>query len=149
DLSSHWLTSPFLFGVSLVNLWNLDADASRDLVLQKQASHELSVDSTLVEEILVHTHRHPYLIQYLRNRLFESLGENRGTLRAIENEDLHPDHLLAGFFQIDFEHLAPIERQILLTVARHGLIDEETLCAELGGELPNRISMFTYGMNKL
>lgn len=149
DLSKNWLTSPFLFGVSLVNLWSLDHDAGRALILQNQNSHQLEVSSPLVEEILVHTHRHPYLLQYLCQRLFEPLDATRGTLRAITEDDLSPDHQLAGFFQIDFTHLAPLERQILLAVARQGVLTDEKLFAELEVESPRRIAMFVYGMNKL
>jgi hypothetical protein len=149
DLNSRWLTSPFLFGVSLANLWSLDSESAAELVLQKQSDEKMVVSHELVDEILVHTNRHPYLIQYLCQRLFTSLSENQGALRPIEDEDLRPDHQLSGFFQIDFEHLAPVERQILLTVARHGLISEAQLAAELGDSAPSRVAMFAYGMNKL
>jgi hypothetical protein len=149
DLSLGWNTSPFLFGVNLVNLWSLDPEASRALVLQKQSHSPLDVDDDLVEEVLTHTHRHPYLIQFLCSRLFESTSETTGTLRPIQDMDLQPDHLLSGFFQIDFEHLTSLERQILLTVARHSVIAEDRLNAELANESPTRISTFVYGMNKL
>jgi hypothetical protein len=149
DLARDWDTSPFLFGVSLVNLWSLDPNASQDLVLQKQSDFEIEVDAELIGDILVHTHRHPYLIQYLCYRLFEPISESKGTLRPIQDEDLRPDQLLAGFLQIDFDHLAPMERQILLTVAHHGVIAEDALYTELKADRPDRIAMFTYGMNKL
>jgi hypothetical protein len=149
DLNSNWLTSPFLFGVSLVNLWSLDPEAAADLVLQKQSDEKIVVNRELLDEILVHTHRHPYLIQYLCQRLFIQISEDSGTLRPIQDEDLRPDHQLAGFFQVDFEHLAPMERQILLTVSRYGLISEERLAGELARFAPGRVSMFAYGMHKL
>ncbi|MBX2999683.1 MAG: AAA family ATPase [Caldilineaceae bacterium] len=149
DLSLGWNTSPFLFGVNLVNLWSLDADASRALVLQQQSDFPLNVDSDLVEDVLIHTHRHPYLIQYLCARLFESTSDTTGTLRPIRDMDLQPDQLLSGFFQIDFDHLTAVERQILLTVARHSVISDEKLYAELANESPARVSTFVYGMNKL
>jgi hypothetical protein len=149
DLNSNWLTSPFLFGVSLVNLWSLDPEAAADLVLQKQSDEKMVVNSGLLDEILVHTNRHPYLIQYLCQRLFIQISEDSGTLRPIQDADLRPDHQLAGFFQVDFEHLAPMERQILLTVSRYGLITEERLVGELAHVAPGRVSMFAYGMHKL
>jgi hypothetical protein len=149
DLSLGWNTSPFLFGVNLVNLWSLDPDASRALVLQQQNDSMLDVDSDLVEDVLTHTHRHPYLIQYLCSRLFEPTSDTTGTLRPIQDMDLQPDQLLSGFFQIDFEHLTSVERQILLTVARHSVISDEKLYAELANESPARVSTFVYGMNKL
>lgn len=149
DLSLSWDTSPFLFGVNLVNLWSLDPESSRALVLQMQSSTPLDVDSDLVEEVLTHTHRHPYLTQYLCSRLFEKTSDTTGTLRPVEDADLQPDQLLSGFFQIDFEHLASTERQILLTVARHSVISDEMLNAELANESPVRVANFVYGMNKL
>lgn len=148
DLTRHWLTSPFLFGFSLVNLWSLDPDSSMDLVLQRQREIDVEVSQERVEQILMHTHRHPYLIQYLCYRLFET-QDGKGVLREIREEDLRADHLLSGFFEIDFEYLAPTERQILLTVARRGIISEEDLVAALENESIEQISMFVYGMNKL
>ncbi len=149
DLTSQWLTSPFLFGVSLVNLWSLDPEASRELILQKQNSQKMDVADTIVEDIIVHTHRHPYLIQYLCQNLFDPLDATSGTLRPVTDDDLNPDQQLAGFFQIDFNHLSSLERQVLLAVARRGMVTEETLFTELEGESPQRIAMFVYGMNKL
>ncbi|MEZ4635491.1 MAG: hypothetical protein R2873_31570 [Caldilineaceae bacterium] len=149
DMSGDWNTSPFLFGVNLVNLWSLDEDASRDLILQKQGPYRMDVDEKLVEDILLHTHRHPYLVQFLCYRLFDSVDDATGTLRPIVEDDLRPDHLLSGFFQIDFNHLTALERQILLAVARHGVIGEDALCVELNHEDSGRIATFAYGMNKL
>lgn len=149
DMSSDWNTSPFLFGVNLVNLWSLDPDASRDLILQKQGPYQMDVPDDQIEDILLHTHRHPYLLQFLCNRLFESVSDSTGRLRPVSEDALQPDHLLSGFFQIDFDHLTALERQILLTVARHRVIAEDALSAELSNEDPNRIATFAYGMNKL
>jgi prophage maintenance system killer protein len=149
DLSLGWNTSPFLFGINLVNLWSLDPDASRALVLQQQNDSLMDVDTDLVDDVLTHTHRHPYLVQYLCSRLFEPTSDTTGTLRPIQDMDLQPDQLLSGFFQIDFEHLTSIERQILLTVARHSVISDEMLYAELANGSPSRLSTFVYGMNKL
>ncbi len=149
EMSGDWNTSPFLFGVNLANLWSLDQEASRDLVLQKQSPFQMNVSPGLLEDILLHTHGHPYLVQFLCYRLFESVSDLGGTLRPIVEDDLRPDHLLSGFLRIDFEHLTPLERQILLTVVRHGVIGEDELCVELSHEDPARIATFAYGMNKL
>ncbi len=149
ELTRGWATSPFLFGFSLINLWSLDPDSARDLVLQKQSNCTIHVSGDTLEAILHHTHRHPYLIQYLCQKLFQPEGEDTGRLRAIQDEDLHPDHLLSGFFQVDFDHLSPMERQILLTVAQLTLADNETILAELPGESASRIRTLVYGMNKL
>ena len=65
DLTRNWLTSPFLFGFSLVNLWSLEPTASAGLVSQEQSNAPVYVEQARVDEILRHTHRHPYLIQTL------------------------------------------------------------------------------------
>lgn len=149
DEMRGWLTSPFLFGFNLVNLWSLDLESTQDLIHQRQDEFQVVVDPTVLEEIIVYTHRHPYLTQYLCHRLFVSDGENRGHLRPIEDEDLQADHLLAGFLQIDYDHLSPTERQILLAVAQYGNVDEATLGSDLGIASPATLERFVYGMNKL
>lgn len=149
DEMRDWLTSPFLFGFNLVNLWSLDLESTQDLIHQGQSELNVAVEPAVVEEIIVYTHRHPYLTQYLCHRLFVSDGETSGHLRPIETEDLQADHLLAGFLQIDYDHLSPTERQILLAVARYGNVDEATLGSDLGIASPATLERFVYGMNKL
>ncbi len=148
DLTRNWLTSPFLFGFTLVNLWNLEPEASVSLVMQEQSNTPVNVERERIDEILRHSHRHPYLVQTLCYRLFEE-KQGRGSLRAIREEDLQADHLLAGFFEVDFKCLAPTERQILLTVARQGVISEEELVAKTDNESIDQISMYVHGMNNL
>ncbi len=148
DLTRNWLTSPFLFGFSLVHLWKLEPEASVRLALQEQSNTPVNVQQERIDEILRHTHRHPYLIQTLCYRLFEEKGGN-GSLRAVHEEDLRADHLLAGFFEVDFKCLAPTERQVLLNVARQGVISEEDLVAKMDNESIEQISMYVHGMNNL
>ena len=148
DLTRNWLTSPFLFGFTLVNLWNLEPEASVSLVLQEQSNTPVNVERERIDEILRHSHRHPYLVQTLCYRLFEE-KQGRGHLREIGEEDLRADHLLAGFFEVDFKCLAPTERQVLLTVARQGVISEEELVAKTDNESIDQISMYVHGMNNL
>ena len=148
DLTRNWLTSPFLFGFGLVHLWSLEPEASARLVLQEQSNTPVNVQQERIDEILRHTHRHPYLIQTLCYRLFEEKRGN-GSLRSVREEDLRADHLLAGFFEVDFKCLAPTERQVLLTVARQGIISEEDLVAKMDNESIEQISMYVHGMNNL
>ncbi len=148
DLTRNWLTSPFLFGFTLVHLWSLEPEASVSLVMQEQSQTPVNVERERIDEILRHSHRHPYLVQTLCYRLFEE-KHGRGALREITEEDLRADHLLAGFFEVDFRCLAPTERQILLTVARQGVISEEELVARNDNESIDQISMYVHGMNNL
>ncbi len=142
-------TSPFLFGFHPVNLWSLDPQAAQELVTQAHNDAPLAILASQVDDILVHTNRHPYLVQYLCHQLFEVDDKSHGHLREIRPQDVEPDHLLAGFFQVDFQHLSPTERRILLTVARSVVLSDKDLYANLPDMEPGRINNFLYGMNKL
>ncbi len=149
EVEGAGITSPFLFGFHPVNLWSLDPTAAQALVVQSQSPVVLTVPSSQVDDVLVHTNRHPYLVQYLCQHLFESNDDGTGYLRPITPEDTEPDHLLSGFFAVDFQHLTAIERRILLAVARETVIADKDLYANLGDLGPGRINTFLYGMNKL
>ena len=130
--SSDWMTSPFLFGFQMVNLWTLHPEGAKALVRQGQSASPVTASEGLVERVLTVTNSHPYLIQHLCQRLYIP-GIGGGSLREMRNEDLAVDHMLAGYFRFDYLQLAPIERRILLAVAEAGTLDEAGLCARLGG----------------
>jgi hypothetical protein len=149
DLTADWPTSPFLFGFNLVNLWSLDNEAAVALIEQHQAERRVLLDPTVCEEILLHTNRHPYLLQFLCQRLYYEDGAGQGRLRAPDVDDLEPDHLLAGFFLIDFQHLTRLERRILLMIGQRTMTNEQELLADLADENPQRIRTFLWGLEKL
>ncbi|MFN8466384.1 MAG: hypothetical protein U0X20_12575 [Caldilineaceae bacterium] len=149
ELTADWETSPFLFGFSMVNLWSLDDDSASALVEQRQSDHPFSVDPALMDEVLEQTNRHPYLLQYLCQRLCVEQADGTVGLRPATDEDLEPDHLLAGFFMIDFQHLTLLERRILLAVAEQTIIGEAELLRALGDQAPDRVRTFVWGMEKL
>jgi len=149
QITADWDTSPFLFGFNMINLWNLDQDAAADLVQQRQTAEPIDVDPVILEDILIHTNRHPYLIQFLCQRLYAEASNGVATLRPPQDEDLEPDHLLAGFFRIDFQHMTRLERRILLTVAAHTVFAEAEIFADLAEEPPSRIRTFLWGLEKL
>ena len=149
QLTADWDTSPFLFGFSMLNLWSLDADAAIALIEQQQTERAVTVDAQVLEEILLHTNRHPYLIQFLCQRLYSENARGEPSLRLPGDEDLEPDHLLAGFFLIDFQHMTRLERQLLLTVAAQTIITEQDILARLPAENPARIRTFLWGLDKL
>ena len=148
-VSQQWKTSPFLFGLNLANLWKLDDGACRALVKQAQLPTPLQVADETVEDILNHTNGHPYLIQYLCQRLFFADSSGKGCLRPVEDGDLETDHILAGFFLIDFQYLTRIERKLLLTVAELTVTSENDILKYLSDISPQRIQMFLYGLEKL
>jgi hypothetical protein len=133
----------------MVNLWSLDPDSAVELIEQRQSAVQVHVDPAVRDEILLHTNRHPYLIQYLCQRLYEEDRNGQGYLRPPTDEDLNPDHLLAGFFLIDFQQLTLLERRILLAVGERALTSEADLLAQLADESPQRIRTFLWGLEKL
>jgi hypothetical protein len=77
------------------------------------------------------------------------LENGRTGLRPPGDEDLEPDHLLAGLFLIDFQHLTALERRILLLVAEHTILAETDLLRLLGDQQPDRVRTFLWGLEKL
>ncbi|RLT34150.1 MAG: hypothetical protein DWI57_16930 [Chloroflexi bacterium] len=149
ELMRDWLTSPFLFGFNLVNLWSLDMEATQSLIRQAQGEIGVQVDLGVMQDVIEVTNCHPYLTQYLCHRLFVSDTEETGYLQPVETADLQADHLLAGFLQIDYDHLSPTERQILLAVSRRGVVTEQNLLSDLDISSPASLERFLYGMHKL
>lgn len=141
--------APFLYGFSMVNLWSLDPESSEALVRQEQNDHPVDVNNVVMEHILTNTNRHPYLLQYLCQRLFVADSESSGHLRPIEAHDLKADHLLAGFFDIDFQHLTGLERKIMLSIGEMTLATDQELVRAMAPESPSRVRLFAYGLDKL
>jgi hypothetical protein len=145
-LNSEWPTSPFLFGFNLVNLTRLDDPSARALVRQLQGEEEVIAADGVVDDVLIHTNGQPYLIQYLCQRLFDT---ETGSLRPIRDEDLATDHILNGFFQIDFQHLNRTERRLLLAVAELNIAKERELLVVLNDLPPRKIQNYLYGLERL
>ncbi len=149
DLTADWPTSPFLFGFNMLNLWSLDPVSAVALVEQHQATKNVVVSREIVDDILVHTNRHPYLVQFLCHRLYSEAEDGTGFLRAPTDEDLNPDNLLAGLFLVDFQHLTMLERRLLLTIGRSSIATEAEILTALADQSPERILTFLWGMEKL
>ena len=149
DISAGWTTSPFFFGFNLANLWQLDLASAHALIRQEQSTQPVAVEDELADDILSHTNGHPYLIQHLCQRLFTVDDRGHGMLRATRDEDLDPDHILAGFFRIDFQYLTEVERRLMLAVADMSVATRAEIMTALSEEQPRRIDMFLYGLRKL
>lgn len=95
-------TSPFLHGfippLYLGCFWEDDA---RALIRQGQ------FDEPAAAEILQRTNRHPYLVQLLCKRLFES-GDLETVIQDISNDDM-----VSHFFAVDFDYLDNNEKLII------------------------------------
>jgi len=144
DLCHRWHTSPFLHGFSLRYLSSLTDRAAEELIRQTHLENPVRVSPSTMEEIKEKTNNHPYLLQYLCHELWQE----DGSLRQIEEGDLIVDELLASFFQIDFDHLSPHEREILLQISENGEVDEPGLQAETS--LPiSELRTLLYGLTRL
>ena len=96
-------TSPFLSGfVPPVYLPRLEESEARRLVLQWPFKDEE------VEEILIKSDHHPYLIQLICRRLIEM-----GDLKRVIEEVSHDD-MISHFFSVDFQYLGETEKELLL-----------------------------------
>ena len=138
DQSMEWMTSPFLFGFQLTHLWPFNREGARNLVLQTQSDTTVHATEAVINEILAYTNHHPYLIQYLCQRLYvvdaengtdEETGDVResGRLRAVEERDLAIDHMLDAYFRVDFEHLSQLEQRVMLIVAQSNTVTTDQI----------------------
>lgn len=154
DQSAGWMTSPFLFGFHLVRLWPLRQEGAANLVHQSQGDCPVAVEPAVLDAILRITNHHPYLVQYLCERLYVPGGSGCGTLRAPTDDDLVLDHILAGLFVLDYQHLDAVERRLLLTVVEadvtgSDVVTPEHLAAAVGPACEVRLPELLRGLEEL
>jgi hypothetical protein len=102
-------TSPFLQGfIPPLYLTPLQPEDARALL---QRGRFASED---VERIMEKTGNHPFLVQLIASRLFESKNVE-ATLEQVSS-----DEMVANFFAVDFQTLEAPERFVLEEVAREG-----------------------------
>jgi len=102
-------TSPFLQGfIPPEYLTPLSADEGRTLLARGGFS------APDVELVLERTASHPFLLQLLASRLFESRD------LAATLDQLAADEMIANYFTVDFTTLTEAERALLSEVAREG-----------------------------
>lgn len=149
QLTAAWESGPLLARFTLLSLWCLDHEAASALVAQRQSGQPVAVAPAVCEAILEQTNRHPYLIQYLCQRLYCEEGPAQAWLRMPQEEDLAPDQLLAGLFAVDFQHMTGLERRLMLAVAAHDGIEEVALLAAVAGEAPECARLLLWGLARL
>ena len=109
DERTDFATSPFLQGfIPPLYLTPLAPEEARALLARGSFSREE------VEVILERTASHPFLVQLIASRLFES-RDLAGTLDQVAS-----DEMVSNFFSVDFQTLEATERAILEEVAREG-----------------------------
>jgi hypothetical protein len=127
----------------------LDEVAARALVRQEQGEQPVAADDGTVDDIIVHTNGHPYLTQFLCQRLFVVDQTGQCRLRPVRDEDLEPDQLLAAFFANDFRSLTSTEQQLVLSVAKHRAAKLRNLMDDLPDVPPGLILLYLYGLDRL
>ncbi len=114
-------TSPFLQGfIPPVYLTPLTLEEGRALLARGGFAPE---DAQVVLE---RTACHPFLVQLLASRLFESRDA------AAMLDQLGSDEMVANYFSVDFSTLEEVERAILSEVAREGERTRRELATALG-----------------
>jgi AAA domain-containing protein len=127
-------TSPFLQGfIPPLYLTPLVADECQALLARGSFSPEQ------VETIMERTANHPFLVQLIASRLFESrdLGATLDQVAA--------DEMVANFFSVDFQTLEEGERAILEEVAREGRLSPRAL-AQAAGRTEDDLEPLVYGL---
>ncbi len=132
DRCRTWDTSPFLYGVKPRYLGRLEPEETLALICQSQSSMPLTVAAEVSAAIADATDGHPFLTQWLCDRLWSEQG-----LRAVLVDDLILDDNLINLFQIDYNHLAENERRILRCLAYVQSSDETEILDQLGVVLPD------------
>lgn len=121
DERTDFATSPFLQGfIPGLYLTPLTPDESRALLARGRFAAEE------VELMLERTAGHPFLLQLIASRLFESHD-----LAAILDQ-VAADEMVANFFAVDFQALGREERLLLEEVAREGDRSPAELASVLG-----------------
>jgi len=95
-----------------------------------------------VEVVLERTAAHPFLLQLLASRLFESRD------LAATLEQLAADEMIANYFAVDFATLAEGERALLSEVAREGKRTRAELTRALGRS-EDDVEALLYGLTML
>ena len=130
-------TSPFLQGfIPPVYLTPLSPDEGRTLLARGGFS------PGDVEVVLERTAAHPFLLQLLASRLFESRD------LAATLEQLAADEMIANYFAVDFTTLADGERALLSEVAREGRRTRPELARALGRP-EDDVEALLYGLTML
>ena len=137
DERTDFATSPFLLGfIPPVYLTPLAADEARALLARGQ----FGADE--IELVLARTACHPFLVQLIASRLFET-HDLAATLDQVAS-----DEMVANFFSVDFQTLDPEERTLLEEVARDGGGSRRALAQSLR-RTEDATEPLLYGLGKM
>jgi hypothetical protein len=137
DERTDFATSPFLLGfIPPLYLTPLGADEARALLGRGQFADDD------VELVLARTACHPFLVQLIGSRLFET-HDLAATLDQVAS-----DEMVANFFSVDFQTLDPEERTLLEEVARDGTRSRRDLAQSLR-RTEDATEPLLYGLGKM
>jgi RNA polymerase sigma factor (TIGR02999 family) len=123
-------TSPFLHGFAPpLYLSTMTDGEARSLLRQEHLApaEQPDIDREIVETVRTACDNHPYLLQLVGKRYLE-VGDVDEALARVS-----ADEMVSYFFAVDFEMLAPIEQQILQTIAE--------MTAASSGSLDERLDL--------
>jgi predicted Ser/Thr protein kinase len=130
-------TSPFLYGfVPPTYLTRLEDDEAKRLIKQG------NFDDETVYEIMDKTNNHPYLIQLICRRLYETPNLSKVI------EEVSMDDMIGHFFAVDFQNLQPKEAEILLHILQNQTVTLGYLQSQIG-ESAEQLIRQLYGLIQL
>jgi len=134
---TDYATSPFMQGfIPPLYLTPLEPEEAQALLLRGNFAAQ---DVQLMVE---RTANHPFLLQLIASRLFES-RDLAGTL-----DQVAADEMVANFFSVDFQTLEPEERLLLESVAREGTRTNKEL-AQVVGASEETLEPLLYGLRMM
>ena len=137
DERTDFATSPFLLGfIPPLYLTPLAGEEARALLGRGQ----FAADE--VDLVLARTACHPFLVQLIASRLFET-HDLAATLDQVAS-----DEMVANFFSVDFQTLEPVERQLIEEAARAGGRTRKELVQAVGGT-DERIEPLLFGLSRM
>ncbi len=137
DDQPEYHTSPFLQGfIPPLYLTPLEPDEARALLARGRFAEEDC------QRIMETTGCHPFLVQLIASRLFES-GDLSATLDQVAS-----DEMVANFFAVDFATLDPEERALLEEVAREGSRSPQEL-AHARGRSEEALAPLLFGLRMM
>jgi hypothetical protein len=142
EVTRDWPTSPFLYDFAPLYIDGLEPEDAEALMRQQQRN-PVQVNRDAIRRIHHYTGDHPYLLQWLCFHLYRP----DHSLRLPRKQDIEVDSMLASLFRLQFQHLSPTERKILMHLT--GKIDDAAgIARALGVDLPE-MRMYLYVMTGL
>jgi hypothetical protein len=137
DDRTDFATSPFMLGFSPpLYLTPLAADEARSLLARGRFADED------VDKIVDRTACHPFLLQLIASRLFESRD------LAATLDQVAADEMVSNFFSVDFQTLEEEERGALEEVSREGSRTRGEVARALGRS-DDAVESLLFGLGKM